>query len=405
MTVSDCEICGQTAHGNHFGVLSCRACAAFFRRATLNPKKKLNLNCIHGQNLEIHRNGFFSCKKCRMKKCLERGMDASKFQLDRDMISTAMVPVKVPLMIPQSLATFLGRPNFLIYCNAQDPTSPGPAKNVVDCNHLLDRATEILKNGSWKPFSPQMNSLEQMSAAFENMKISKSSELQLITHMNKDHTLLIWEQEMLNTAEWLTNFSEFNSLPITVQMEVVKSIWQTYGRFEKLAKTAEFRRKKLFKSDNLFVVGDEACLDSENTVVDVSWFTNYSYEQVSYFMDCFHNEAFRQIAKEFETLNPTTTELNFMLLQVCLQEAGKKLQGDVTKMTDYLQDLISNQLHNYYIIVRNMPNYSARLTKMMKVCNLMRHDLRRQAEKSKLAMTFDVFNITFSHPEIMGNCG
>ncbi|KAF1753432.1 hypothetical protein GCK72_019989 [Caenorhabditis remanei] len=401
MTVSDCEICGQAAHGNHFGVLSCRACAAFFRRATLNPKKKLNLNCIHGQNLEIHRNGFFSCKKCRMKRCLDKGMDASKFQLDRDMISMAVVPTKTPMIIPQTLATFLGRPSFLIYCNAQDPSSPGPTKNLVDCNYLLDRATEILKNGSWKPFSPEMSSLEKISVGFENMRILKSSELQYLSHMGKDHTMLFWEQEMLNTAEWLTNFTEFNSLPIKVQMEVVKSIWKTYGRFEKLAKTAEYRRKKLFTNENLFVVGDEACLDSENTEVDVSWFTNYSYEQVSYFMDCFHNDMFRQIIREFETLNPTTTELNFMLLQVCLQQAGKKLQGDVAKVTDYLQDVIANQLHDYYLNVRNMPNYSARLAKMMKVNNLMRQDLRRQAEKGELAMTFDVFSLTFSHPEMM----
>uniref|UniRef100_A0A1I7TAS4 Nuclear Hormone Receptor family n=1 Tax=Caenorhabditis tropicalis TaxID=1561998 RepID=A0A1I7TAS4_9PELO len=402
MTQSNCEICGQAAHGNHFGVLSCRACAAFFRRATLNPKKKLNLNCIHGQDLEVHRNGFFSCKKCRMKRCLDKGMDASKFQLDRDMISNAVAPAtKTPVMIPQTLATFLGRPNFLIFCNSLDEGSPGPAKGVVDFNYLIDRATEILKNGSWKPFSSEMNSLEKISVGFENMRILKSSELHYITHMGRDETLLIWEQEMLNTAEWMTNFSEFNSLPITVQLEVVKSIYKTYGRFEKLAKTAEYRRKKLFKSDNLFVVGDEACLDSENTEVDVSWFTNYTWEQVSYFMDCFHNDIFRQIVKEFETLNPTTTELNFMLLQVCLQQAGKKLQGEVTAVMDYLQEVISNQLHEYYMNVRNMPNYSARLTKMMKVNNLMRQDLRRQTEKSKLAMTFDVFSLAVSHPEMM----
>ncbi|CCD70993.1 Nuclear Hormone Receptor family [Caenorhabditis elegans] len=401
MLLSECEICGQPSHGNHFGVISCRACAAFFRRATLNSKKKLNLNCFHDNNSEINKNGFFSCKKCRLKKCLEKGMDASKFQLDRDKITNAIVPVNTPEIITPSINTFLGRPSFLTLCNPMDEDSPGPIRNIIDCNYLLDRATEILKNGSWQPYNPEMTSLEKISMGFENMRILKSSKLHYLTHMGKDQTMLIWEQEMLSTAEWLTNFQEFNSLPTNVQLEVIKSIWQTYGRFEKLARTAEFRRKKLFKNNNVFMVGDEACLDTENVEVDVSWFSDYTYEQVSYFMDCFHNEIFLQIVKEFEALNPTTTELNFMLLQVCLHHAGKKLQGDVATMTDYLEEVISNQLHHYYQEVRKLPNYSARLARMMKVNNLMRTDLRQKSEKAKLAMAFDVFKLQFSHPEMM----
>lgn len=204
-----------------------------------------------------------------------------EFQLDRDKITNAIVPVNTPEIITPSINTFLGRPSFLTLCNPMDEDSPGPIRNIIDCNYLLDRATEILKNGSWQPYNPEMTSLEKISMGFENMRILKSSKLHYLTHMGKDQTMLIWEQEMLSTAEWLTNFQEFNSLPTNVQLEVIKSIWQTYGRFEKLARTAEFRRKKLFKNNNVFMVGDEACLDTENVEVDVSWFSDYTYEQVS----------------------------------------------------------------------------------------------------------------------------
>ncbi|CCD70991.1 Nuclear Hormone Receptor family [Caenorhabditis elegans] len=390
-----CQICEQPAHGQHFGVVSCRACAAFYRRATLNPKKKILPNCIHEDGKKMDENGVFSCRRCRLKKCLKKGMDASKFQLERDLISSSLSMAE----IPQTLSTFLGRPNFLLFCNPLEPSTT--AKTVVDFSCLLERANELLKNGRWNPYNSEISSLEKMAMRYENMQIIKSSRLRHLSRMGKDETILIWEQKILNTTDWLTNFNEFNVLPLDVQLKIVKTIWQVYGRFEKIAKTAELRRKKLIEHDNVFMVGDEACLNSKNVEMDVSWYTDYSFEQIAYFMDCFHDDIYLQIVKEFETLNPTPIELNFMLLQVCLHHAGKKLHGDMLELTDYLQEVISNQLHNHYLNVRKMPNYSARLARMMKVNNLMRTDLRRQSEKVQLAMAFDVFKLELSHPEVM----
>lgn len=70
-TTKKCPVCYKPPHGIHFGAYTCRACAVFFRRFgasnNLKPCKKNNV-------CDFYKNGYVSCKKCRLKKCFEIGM-------------------------------------------------------------------------------------------------------------------------------------------------------------------------------------------------------------------------------------------------------------------------------------------------------------------------------------------
>uniref|UniRef100_A0AC34R2R2 Uncharacterized protein n=2 Tax=Panagrolaimus sp. JU765 TaxID=591449 RepID=A0AC34R2R2_9BILA len=80
---SKCAICGDAAHGFHFGVSACRACAAFFRRSTISNRK---YQCRFGGNCDVGKDVRCCCRACRMAKCLSLGMNAEAVQRHRDHI-------------------------------------------------------------------------------------------------------------------------------------------------------------------------------------------------------------------------------------------------------------------------------------------------------------------------------
>ncbi|GMR37457.1 hypothetical protein PMAYCL1PPCAC_07652 [Pristionchus mayeri] len=67
-----CLVCTAKSDSAHFGVDSCRACAAFFRRTVTLQKRYI---CRQGtQNCEVNKDVRYICRRCRYIKCLSIGM-------------------------------------------------------------------------------------------------------------------------------------------------------------------------------------------------------------------------------------------------------------------------------------------------------------------------------------------
>lgn len=66
-----CKICGDTASGNHFGVLSCEACKSFFRRSI---RAGARYSCRANRNCAIEKHTRNRCQYCRLQKCVQIGM-------------------------------------------------------------------------------------------------------------------------------------------------------------------------------------------------------------------------------------------------------------------------------------------------------------------------------------------
>ncbi|XP_066280512.1 estrogen-related receptor gamma-like isoform X8 [Branchiostoma lanceolatum] len=75
-----CLVCGDVASGFHYGVASCEACKAFFKRTI---QGNIEYSCPATNECEITKRRRKSCQACRFTKCLKVGMLKEGVRLDR----------------------------------------------------------------------------------------------------------------------------------------------------------------------------------------------------------------------------------------------------------------------------------------------------------------------------------
>ncbi|CAP22533.1 Protein CBG01241 [Caenorhabditis briggsae] len=384
-----CKICGLQTTGRHFGVMSCRSCAAFFRRAAGSEKRKIE--CPIG-NCEIFGGGKFQCKRCRLKKCYEAGMDVKKFQNNRDLISCSSNFSKRQNFIassPQSLSNFLGRPSFILCC---EPDKATFRNTVIDVTYLPPSI-------NCRPYQYQ-NSLEKLAFSLDELRTKHPDQkIMQLRRLGKEELMYILEQSFLRAVEWFSNFSEFQELEDYIKLEIIKTAWFGWIRLEKLSETADYQRKQIFPED-VHMLGNDTCLEFGNFEIDLSWCTDYSMEQLMFYIPPQEEQNCRQCVQDLIDLSLTNIEVNFMLLQVSLSQAGKRCQGKVLEACEKLMQTQADHLHDYYVNKMKQHNYSGRLTKMLKVIRLLEEDIRNRTELNKLARVFNVIRLEFSHPEM-----
>ncbi|XP_054900489.1 estrogen-related receptor gamma-like isoform X3 [Poeciliopsis prolifica] len=178
-----CLVCGDVASGYHYGVASCEACKAFFKRTI---QGNIEYSCPASNECEITKRRRKSCQACRFVKCLAVGMLREGVRLDRvrggrqkykRRIDAENSPYLHPQSsLPQKKTFFVGAVenkviSLLLVAEPEsifampDPTVPeSDIKALTTLCDLADR--ELVVNIGWAkhiPGFPTLSLADQMS--------------------------------------------------------------------------------------------------------------------------------------------------------------------------------------------------------------------------------------------------
>jgi len=202
-----CLVCGDVASGFHYGVSSCEACKAFFKRTI---QGNIDYTCPVANTCEINKRRRKACQACRYQKCLRQGMLKEGVRLDRvrggrqkyrryplDTTHGAVQSSRKVTLEENKVLESLSQcePDQLV--SLADPSLPAsPLKTVSTLSDIYDR--ELVGTIGWAKQVPGFTDL----TLNDQMKLLQSSWTEVLTL-----TLVYRSLPKLGKLNFATDFS------------------------------------------------------------------------------------------------------------------------------------------------------------------------------------------------------
>nr|XP_033810949.1 steroid hormone receptor ERR1 [Geotrypetes seraphini]XP_033810950.1 steroid hormone receptor ERR1 [Geotrypetes seraphini] len=185
-----CLVCGDIASGYHYGVASCEACKAFFKRTI---QGSIEYSCPATNECEITKRRRKACQACRFTKCLKVGMLKEGVRLDRVRGGRQKYKRRPEIDGVQYQSTFQ-------HTQLGIPSAKTPATINTIVSHLLVAEPEKLY-AMPDPTVPD-SYLKAMTTLCD-----------------------LADREIVVIISWAKNIPGFSSLSLSDQMSVLQSVW------------------------------------------------------------------------------------------------------------------------------------------------------------------------------------
>ncbi|XP_076166719.1 estrogen-related receptor isoform X1 [Ptiloglossa arizonensis] len=188
-----CLVCGDVASGFHYGVASCEACKAFFKRTiqASNFTGNIEYTCPANGECEINKRRRKACQACRFQKCLRQGMLKEGVRLDR---------------------VRGGRQK---YRRSTDPYTPIKAA-PLEANVGTGGSNEIINNKMLEALAACEPDMLQVSNLFHTLDTD-----QRILGQLSD----LYDRELVGIIGWAKQIPGFSTLALNDQMRLLQSTW------------------------------------------------------------------------------------------------------------------------------------------------------------------------------------
>ncbi|CAI4226358.1 unnamed protein product [Auanema sp. JU1783] len=396
--VRECRVCSDRSDGAHFGIDSCRACAAFFRRSVVMSKTYV---CRQGgNNCVINKSVRCMCRKCRMRKCLEAGMLPENVQNRRDPIIPRRQDENNFHQIASSSATDMAI------------TSPSPSENESARNLFVN--TPSVNFPSYPPLKCNVDEpslLIKIRDGYRNLcAVRRGIELSMNPESIKDFFSQEMDSEKFTPATTrkctqfyrkhmpsisgfvMDTFDDFRSLEGDDKRNIfhafLPNLWTIDGAYRTYKLYSENRIDNFSK----YMITETTYIDLENLdlfLADAPTTKTSKSNLVSMMKQSLNGPKLKALIYMKE-ISITEEELGAVIALLLWNPNIDNCSPEVSNFIRECRGKVFQQLHLLYKY-NKLDNYAERIGDIMCLFTCVLHQTTRMREDMELFNIFDVF--------------